>query len=312
MGKVVVSGASGQIGRLIVEELALRTSPENLTLVSRKPENLSGWAAKGARVRHGDYHDPASLEAAYTGADTLMLISGADIGRRIPQHRAAIAAAKRAGVQHIVYTSVSGVHPMNRTPSCGDHIVTEQDLRESGLGYTLLRNQVYSEILTLMAETPLRTGKWYHVGERGLCSPLSRNDIALSAAMILLSPERHRNVAYEITGPELLSFQDLARRFSEMYDRPIEYIPLTAEGMFAKFDEWGVPRIGIPDMSDPALCYGSNEIVENYVAWDELFHTVMSHHVEFITGKPATPLHDTMAAAKTDMQKRLATPPNYA
>jgi NAD(P)H dehydrogenase (quinone) len=308
MSRIVINGASGQLGRIIVENLAQSVSPETLTLVSRTPEALSDWAAKGARVVQGDYRDPDSLDAAYAGAETLMMISGLDIRHRVSQHRNAIAAAQRAGVKHIVYTSVSGVHPLNRTPSCTDHVVTEKDLRESGLGFTCLRNQAYSEFMTMMAEAALRTGKWYHVGERGLFSPVTRADIALCAATILLAPKGHDGVAYEITGPELISFQELARRFAELYNRPIEYIPLSAQGMYAKFDEWGAPRIGDPRASDPPVCFGSEELVENYVAWDELFHAVLSHHVELITGKPATPLHEVMVAVKADMEHRLALP----
>lgn len=308
MSRTVINGASGQLGRSIVEELARRSPPDMLTLVSRTPDALADWAAKGARVVKGDYRDPESLDAAYAGADTLMMISGLDIRHRVPQHRNAIAAAQKAGIKHIVYTSVSGVHPMNRTPSSGDHVATEKALRESGLGFTCLRNQAYSDFMTMMAEAALRSGKWYHVGERGLFSPVTRADIALCAATILLAPERHDGVAYEITGPELISFQELARRFSELYDRPIEYVPLTAEGMYAKFDEWGAPRVGDPRASDPPVCFGSEELVENYVAWDELFHAVVSHHVELITGKPATPLNDVMLAAKTQMDTRLAMP----
>lgn len=308
MSRIVINGASGQLGRSIVEELARRSPPDMLTLVSRTPDALADWANKGARVVKGDYRDPESLDAAYAGADTLMMISGLDIRHRVPQHRNAIAAAQKAGIKHIVYTSVSGVHPMNRTPSSGDHVATEKALRESGLGFTCLRNQAYSDFMTMMAEAALRSGKWYHVGERGLFSPVTRADIALCAATILLAPERHDGVAYEITGPELISFQELARRFSELYDRPIEYVPLTAEGMYAKFDEWGAPRVGDPRASDPPVCFGSEELVENYVAWDELFHAVVSHHVELITGKPATPLNDVMLAAKTQMDTRLAMP----
>jgi NAD(P)H dehydrogenase (quinone) len=308
MGRIVINGASGQLGRAIVNHLASHVSPEALTLVSRTPTSLADWAAKGSRVVQGDYRDPASLDAAYAHGDTLMMISGLDIRQRIPQHRNAIAAAKRAGIQHIVYTSVSGVHPLNRTPSSTDHVVTERDLRESGLGFTCLRNQAYAEFATMMAEMPLRTGKWYHVGERGLFSPVTRADIALCAAKILLAPKGHDGVAYEITGPELISFQELARRFAKLYNRPIEYIPLTAQGMYAKFDEWGAPRIGDPRASDPPVCFGSEELVENYVAWDELFHATLSHHVELITGKPATPLQDVMLAAKPAMEQQLAAP----
>ncbi|HJT39090.1 MAG TPA: NAD(P)H-binding protein [Sphingobium sp.] len=308
MPRIVVNGASGAIGSLIVEELMRHVPVADLTLVTRSPAKLAKWVEQGVRVCQGDYCDPASLERAYDGGDTLMMISGLNILKRIPEHRNAIAAAKRAGIGHIVYTSVSGVHPMNRTPSSSDHIATEAMLWESGLDFTALRNQAYSELMTPMAEVALRTGEWRHIGVNGLYSPVSRADIARCAAAILREPERHRRVCYEITGPELISFQDLAARFAQMYERPIRYIPVTAEEMWVLFDSWGVPRVGNPEATDPAHMFGSNELVENYVAWDELFHAVVSRHVEFITGRKAVPLHDVMLAAKGAMLEHLAQP----
>jgi NAD(P)H dehydrogenase (quinone) len=290
---------------MIVEELAKHVAMENLTLISRTPDKLAHWADRGARICQGDYLDSASLDRAYVGNDTLMMISGLNILKRIPEHQNAITAAKKAGIGHLVYTSVSGVHPMNRTPSSSDHVATERLLWESGLNFTVLRNQVYAEFATPMAEVALRTGEWRHVGENGLFSPVARLDIARCAATILREPEKHEKVSYEITGPELISFQQLARRFEVMYERPIQYIPLTAEEMWAQFDEWGAPRIGNPEAADPPEIFGSNELVENYLAWDELFHAVLSHHVEFITGQKPISLQQVMLAAKDDMMARL-------
>ena len=308
MAGIVVNGASGGIGSLIVEELVKHVPAKDLTLISRDPAKLKKWADLGARVCQGDYLDPQSLLRAYEGLDTLMMISSLNILKRIPEHRNAIDAAKQAGINHIVYTSVSGAHPMNRTPSSTDHIATEAMLWESDLGFTALRNQAYAEFATQMAEVALRTGEWHHVGTKGLYSPVARADIARSATCILRAPEKHRRVIYEITGPELISFQELAARFAAMYDRPIRYVPVTAEEMWAQFDAWGVPRVGNPVASDPPHTFGSNELVENYVAWEELFHAVVSHHVEFITGQKAVPLHAVMLAAKDAMLARLAAP----
>lgn len=308
MSRIIVNGASGAIGSLIVEELVRDVAPQDLTLVTRNPDRLARWAEQGINVRQGDYTDPASLERAYEGGGTLMMISGLNILKRVPEHRNAIDAAKAAGIDHIVYTSVSGVHPMNRTPSSSDHYATEVMLWESGLGFTALRNQAYQELMTPMAEVALRTGEWRHVGVNGLYSPVSRADIARCAAKILREPQKHCRVSYEITGPELISFRDLAARFAALYDRPIRYIPITPEEMWEQFDAWGVPRIGNPDATDPAHTFGSNELVENYVAWDELFHAVVSHHVEFITGRKAETLDEAMRAAMPAMLARLAQP----
>lgn len=254
----------------------------------------------------GDYTDTASLDAAYAGNDTLMMISGLNVLQRVPEHENAINAARKAGISHIVYTSVSGAHPRNRTPSSTDHTATEALLRTSGINYTCLRNQAYSEFATDQYAAGLMTGQFHFVGNGdGKFSPVTRADIALCAATILREPDKHQNVVYEITGPELISFRELAGRFAEMYGRPIEYVGLTPEEMWAKFDEWGAPRVGDPSANsatETLKCMGSNELVENYIAWDEQLHAILSHHVEYITGKKPTPLYEVMLAAKPGME----------
>jgi NAD(P)H dehydrogenase (quinone) len=297
MSKIAISGASGDLGRRTTQALLQHVEPRSLTLVTRDPDSLAAAAAQGAKVCRGNYRDPASLEAAYAGNDVLMVISGHAVSKRIPEHRNAIAAAKKAGIKHIVYTSVAGVHPRNPTISAGDHIVTEQDLRESGLGYTILRNQTYAELFPLMAQSALDSGKWFQVGNQGVIAPVSKRDIAACAATCLLEPGRHSRVTYEITGPELLSFPDIARMFSALYDVPIEYVVVTPEEMYAKFDSWGIPRGYTEGATDPAVTYGSEELVTAYVAFDQDYHAILSHHVQFITGKKPYPLREIVIAA---------------
>ena len=303
MNKIAISGASGDLGRRTTENLLQRAAPENLTLVTRTPGNLADRAAQGARVCRGDYRDLESLEAAYAGNDVLMIISGHSVAKRIPEHRNAIAAAKKAGIEHIVYTSVAGVHPRNGTISAGDHIVTEQDLRESGIGFTMLRNQTYAELFTPMSQSALESGTWFQVGDHGMIAPVSKRDIALCAATCLLEPDKHSRVAYEITGPELLSFRSISQMVAELYAVSIGYAVITPEEMYAKFDSWGIPR-GYTDYADnPAVAYGSDEIVSAYIAFDQDFHAILSHHVEFITGKKPYSLREIMAADKLAQQR---------
>jgi len=304
MSKIVICAATGQLGRLITSDIAKQVAPADITLTTRSPAKLAAEAEAGMRVVYADYRDRASLDAAFAGCDTLMLISGLNLLKRVEEHRNAIEAAEQAGITHIVYTSVSGVHPMNRTPSSTEHYATEQMLQKSDLSFTALRNQCYSEYASEMAMIPLLTGVWDHIGT-GLYSPVARADIAACAAAILLKPQNHRNVSYEITGPELISFRELSERFAAMFDRPIEFVTLTPDQMWARFDEWGVPRIGDPAAPSPN-CFGSNELVENYIAWDQLFHAVVSHHVEFITGRAPKPLHETMLEAKPAVLRQLA------
>jgi NAD(P)H dehydrogenase (quinone) len=298
MNKIAISGASGDLGRRVSEILLSRMNPQDVTLVSRHPENRADAAKRGARVVAGDYRNPDSLLSAYEGNDVLMVISGHAVAKRIPEHRNAIAAAKKVGVRHIVYTSVAGIHPRNPTISAGDHIVTERDLHDSGLGYTSLRNQTYSELFTPMAQSALESGVWLQVGDKGRVAPVSKDDIALCAAACLLEPEKHSRVTYEITGPQLLSFRDIADMFSRLYQVPIGYKIISPAQMYEAFDAWGIPRGFNEDTDHPAAAYGSDEIVSAYTAFDQGFHAVLSHHVEFITGKQPVSLGEIMAKAK--------------
>jgi NAD(P)H dehydrogenase (quinone) len=302
VSRIAISGASGDLAKRVTEILLKKVDAKNLTLVSRSPLDRSEAAARGARVCLGNYRDLASLEAAYEGCDALMLISGHAVSKRIPEHRNAIAAAKKAGIKHIVYTSVAGVHPRNPTISAGDHIVTERDLYDSGLGYTILRNQTYSELVTPMAQSALHLGKWFQVGDKGLISPVSKRDIALCAATCLLETERHSRVTYEITGPQLLSFREIASMMSEVYERPIEYVVLTPEEMYAKFDEWGFARGVTEGVADPGAVYGSDELVTAYIAFDQNYHAILSHHVEFITNQKPIALREIVEEAKVPLR----------
>ena len=285
MSKILINGATGSLARLVTEELLKKVDPKDLTLMTRSPEKLADRAAQGVRVCRGDYRDPKSLDAAYKGNDIMMLISSLQVGKRIPEHRNAIAAAKKAGIKHILYTSVAGVHPGNPTISAGDHIATEQDLIESGLGYTIFRDQTYAEMFTPMEQSALQCGKWYHVGDKGMLAPVSRRDIALCAATCLLEPEKHNRVIYEITGPELLTLKEISQMFEELYNTPIEYTIISPEEMYEKFDSWGIGRRVQEGASDPGVLFGSEEIVSAYIAFDQDYHAILSHHVELITGK---------------------------
>jgi NAD(P)H dehydrogenase (quinone) len=301
VGRIAISGASGDLGKRITTILLERVDPKTLTLVSRSPLNTSEAAARGASVHFGDYRNLASLELAYKGCDVLMLISGHAVAERIPEHRNAIAAAKKAGIKHIVYTSVAGVHPRNPTISAGDHIVTERDLHESGLGYTILRNQTYSELITPMAQSALHLGKWFQVGDKGLISPVSKRDIAMCAATCLLEPEDHSRVIYEITGPQLLSFREIAGMMSKVYQLPIEYQVLTPDEMYTKFDEWGFARSVTEGAADPGAVYGSEELVTAYIAFDQNYHAILSHHVEFITKRKPIALREIVEEARAPL-----------
>jgi NAD(P)H dehydrogenase (quinone) len=301
MSKIAISGASGDLGRRITQIMLERIPARDLTLITRTPDSLADKARLGVTVHAGDYNDPAALEAAYAGSDALMLISGLAVTKRVPEHRNAINAAKRAGVKHIVYTSVAGIHPRNPTLSASDHIVTEVDLRNSGLGFTALRNQTYAEVFPTIAALPaLRTGKWVQVSGNGMISPVSKRDIALCAAACLLEPDRHNGAIYEITGPQLFTFREIAALAAQTYGVPIEYVQVSVEERYAMFDAMGIPRKFTEDMAahPDAHKWCSEEMVTADVAFQQDFHAILSHHVHFITGKQPYSLREVFEFCK--------------
>lgn len=302
MNRIVICGASGDLGRRVTKLLLKEASGIELTLVTRTPEKLADLAAEGVRVLRGDYQNPDSLDAAYSGADTLFLISGLNLGRRVPEHRNAIAAARRSLIRHVVYTSVGGVQPNNPALSAKDHYQTELDLRASGLEYTFLRNALYSEIVSNILVAPAAAaGRLEMAAGSGYIAPVAKGDIARSAAAVLRQPERHAGAVYEITGPDLLSFEDITRIGSEVYGAPITYAPVTPEARLAYFDSVGIPRTYDPNMSasPDGHMWASDELVTADMAVAQGYQAVLSHHVRQITGQEPEPLRAVMERVKS-------------
>lgn len=228
--RIIISGASGQLGGLVVEELLARgVEPANLILVSRTPEGLARYAELGASTRFGDFLQPESLTEAYAGGTRLLLISLNSNNRdprvapqRAELHQVAIDAAVRAGVQHIVYTSFVDADD-NVSPIAVAHRATEAALRESGIAWTILRNQWYAGRLVGEAARMVADG-------RAVVSPndpgtayVTREDCAIAAAAALMTPG-HENRVYEVTGPEAVRMRDVAAIASEITGVEIEVI----------------------------------------------------------------------------------------
>ncbi|MBA4865183.1 SDR family oxidoreductase [Streptomyces sp. PSKA54] len=303
MSRIVISGASGDLGRRVTNLLLDEDPGVELTLVTRTPEKLADRVAQGIPVLKGDYTDPESLDAAYKGAETLFLISGLNLGRRVSEHRNAIAAAQRAGIRYIVYTSVGGgAHPENPAMSAKDHYQSEQDLRASGITFTFLRNHLYAEIVSNIWIAPVvESGRLEMATGQGSLSPVAKGDVARCAAVVLLAPERHADAAYEITGPELLSMHDIVRIGSEVHGVPITYVPLTEEERLAFFDSVGLPRTYDPDMppSPEGHMWASDELVSADLAVAEGYQALLSQDVKLITDREPEPLRAVMERVKS-------------
>ena len=227
---IVTTGASGQLGRLVAHALADRVSPATVTLGARDPGKLADLAAKGFKTAAVDFDKPASLAATFSGADAVLIISGdAPNDVRIRQHRAAIDAAKSAGVGRVVYTSFTNATPASLFPFAAIHADSETYLKASGIPYTILRNNQYAENLTLAAAK--ESGEFALPGIGGKVAYITRADLAAATAAVLTQPG-HDGKVYELTGAEALDLVEVADLLTKVSSTPIRAreIPLSDYG----------------------------------------------------------------------------------
>lgn len=292
--RIIVTGASGHFGRAVTRLLLQHLRPADLILVTRQPQSLTQAAALGASVRYGDFDRPESLSPAFAGGTHMLLISTLSVGRRMAQHRAAIEAARAAGVRHIAYTSSAGIHPRSPAIVIRDHLGTEETLHGCGLAYTILRDAQYAEVVaTMMAPQALSSGRWFASAGDGAMAFVSKEDCVGVAAAVLAAPERHEGATYEITGPELCTFRDAARIAAELSGRPIEYVVVSDAEKQAMFDAAGVPRSYVEGMHAAQTgAWSSDDMVSYERAIREGYFAICSHHVQLITGRPARSLRE--------------------
>lgn len=279
--RIIVSGASGQLGGLVVDELLARgVDPSSLILVSRTPEQLERYAALGASTRFGDFTQPESLASAYEGGTRLLLISLNTRGNPNPRvaserpalHRNAIDAAVAAGVQLIVYTSFVDAD-RNTSPIAVDHRLTEAMLRESGVAWTSLRDQWYADGILAAAGRMLAEGRVVVRADDPGTAYVTRRDCAAAAAAVLMNPAGHENRVYEITGPDLVRTRDIAAIVSDVFGVDIDVIEAGPE------DEAGLPEL--PPSG-----------------------TTLTTDFRDLTGRPGTTAHAVIEANREALQAR--------
>jgi NAD(P)H dehydrogenase (quinone) len=292
---IIVTGATGAFGRAATALLLEKVPPQELILTTRKPEQLADLAARGVKVRKADFDYPETLAEAFAGGDRMLLISTARVGTRVSQHENAAKAAVKAGVKHIVYTSVmSADKPDNPAIVKLDHRATEEILEKSGAKWTFLRDSQYSEAIAFAVIPPaLASGVLPDNCHDGAIAFVSRDDCVACAVGVLTQPG-HENKAYDITGPELLSFPKAVAMASEMAGKPIEYRPVSDDEMFAYFDSLGVPRHASDNPTAGPIPWSSDDMVTFGRSIREGYFNVITNHVEMITGRKPRPLRDVL------------------
>jgi NAD(P)H dehydrogenase (quinone) len=277
--KIIVSGASGQLGSLVIEELLARdVAPANLILVSRTPDtdHLKAYAARGASVRFGDFNQPESLDEAYRGGTRMLLISiNGGGGNRPELHRAAIDAAVRAGVKQIAYTSYVNADLNEASTIAVDHRRTEVILQESGVAWTMLRNQIYANGLVDQAIQIVRDGGFVTHTPDARVAYVTREDCAAAAAAVLATPG-HENRAYNITGPDAVGPRELVALTSEISGKSVALIVLSEEAYRRRLADSGMPAAAIDGTISFAAELDSPHLREPSTA------------VADLTGRPAT------------------------
>ncbi|NHZ47706.1 SDR family oxidoreductase [Nitratidesulfovibrio liaohensis] len=280
---IAVTGASGQLGRLVMEGLLARVPAENIVAAVRNPAKVADLAARGVVVRAADYAKPETLDAAFAGVDRLLLISSSEVGGRVPQHRNVIAAAKRAGVRLVVYTSIlhADVTPLGLG---AEHRETEALLRASGLPHVLLRNGWYTENYLASLPAALQHGAFAGSAGDGRIASAARADYA-AAAVAVLTGEGHAGKVYELAGDTSYALAELAVEVSRQTGRRIGYTNLSQAEYRAMLVGVGLPE-PIADLladSDAGAARGG--------LFDE------GHQLSALIGRPTTPLAVMVEAA---------------
>jgi len=281
----LVTGAGGQFGRMVVENL-LAAGVGPIIATTRHPDKLADLAARGVEIRHADFSDPATLVSAFAGATRLLLISTDVIdaeGTRLAQHRNAVAAAVAAGVGHVVYLSAPSPHPTAQPSLINDHFWTEQALAASPLGWTFLRDHIYTEMLLLGLPHAIATGQLFTATGTAGRNYVSREDCARTAAAILASDFSGRQ-ALDVTGPAPVTQDEIAAIASELSGKPVTHIAVPADGLLQ-----GLLGAGLP----PAMAAG---LTAFDVAAAQGFHAITTSVVKDWTGREPITVRDFLTA----------------
>lgn len=242
---IAITGATGQLGQLVIDNLLKTVSANQLVAIARNPAKAQALSDKGIVVRQGDYTDETGLKSAFQGVEKVLLISGSEVGQRTVQHRHVINAAKAAGVKFIAYTSLLhadksplGLHV--------EHVETEKMLAESGIAYTLLRNGWYTENYLASAPPAIEHGVFIGAAGDGKIASATRADYAAAAAQVM-SQEGHAGKVYELAGDNAWTLSELAAELSKQSGKNVSYQNLSEADFAAALKGVGLPA-GLAEM----------------------------------------------------------------
>lgn len=280
---IVITGATGQLGRLVIDSLLKRVPAASLIAAVRDVEKAHDLAELGVEVRQADYDQPDRWDAALQGADKVLLISSSEVGKRTAQHQAVIDAAQRLGVGLLAYTSI--LHADSSVLALADeHRETEAALNTSGLPFVLLRNGWYTENYSHGVPTAISLGAVYGCAGEGRIASATRADYAEAAAVVLTSDAQAGRI-YELAGDEAYTLNDLAAEIGRQSGNAIDYVNLT-EAEYTKV----LLDAGLPEPFAKLLADSDTGVAKGAL-FDE------SKQLSQLIGRPTTPLAELVKAA---------------
>lgn len=238
---ILITGANGHLGSTTIDFLLKKVPANNIRALVRSEEKGAGLKAKGVDIAIGDYFNHESLLAAMKGIDTLLLVSSSSITGRHEQHANVIRAAKEAGVKHIVYSSVLKSSTDSKFTAGIDHAKTEEDIKASGITYSIMGNTLYCDFLPMLLGNFKETATVYYSAGKTKVNFTLRNDMAEANAVVLSNPSSHQNKVYNITSASAYSFSDISGMLSEIVKQPVNYIEISLEDLNNGMLQHGLP-----------------------------------------------------------------------
>ncbi|MBZ4374441.1 SDR family oxidoreductase [Corallococcus sp. AS-1-6] len=279
----VITGATGRLGRFVVEGLLKKVPADQVAVAVRNPDKAAEWAARGVQVRKADYSRPETWDGVFSGGDTALLISSSEVGQRRKQHQTVVDAAKKAGVKLLAYTSILHADT-SRMVLAPEHLFTEEAIRASGLPFVFLRHGWYLENYTEAAKRTLEQGVLRGCAKDGRVAPATRQDFA-DAAVAVLTGTGHGNPVYELAGDTGFTLAEYAAELSRQSGRTVTYQDLPPADFAAALMQAGLPK-GYADVlanSDEGIARG------------DLNDT--SRTLSRLIGRPTTTLAEALAEA---------------
>ncbi len=273
---IVITGASGQLGRQVITELLKKLPAAEIVAAVRDPNKVADLAAQGVQVRVADYNQPTTLESAFKSAEKVLLISSNELGQRITQHSHVIDAAQQAGVKLIAYTSI--LHADSSPLALAEeHKKTEALIKASGLPYAILRNGWYTENYLASVPTALQHGVLIGSAANGQISSAARADYAAAAAVVLTEVNQAGKV-YELAGDDAYTLTDLAAEISRQSGKHVAYQNLPKADFKNALIGAGLPEAFAELLADSDLGASQGGLFDN------------SHQLSQLIGRPTTPL----------------------